>query len=34
MDGPSYELRRIEALGNARPREMAAAHIVGTESGL
>jgi|HubBroStandDraft_5_1064220.scaffolds.fasta_scaffold00608_11 hypothetical protein len=34
MDGPSYELRRTEASGNERPREMAAAHLVGTESGL
>ncbi len=34
MDGPSNELRRIEALGNERPREMVIAHDVGTESGL
>jgi len=26
MDGPSNELRRIEALGNERPREMVIAH--------
>jgi hypothetical protein len=34
MDGPSNELRRNEAFGDERPREMAVTHIVGTESGL
>jgi len=29
MDGPSYELCRIEASGNERPREMVIAHAYG-----
>lgn len=29
MDGPSNELRRIEAFGNERPREMVIAHTCG-----